>query len=93
MPRVKRGTKARKRHKKILKLAKGNVGGKPSRSRYSRRASVVLSACGEGISCSFSSRAKTKLSIGVLTQALSFTAGKAGRTGATNAQCCGSSEF
>jgi large subunit ribosomal protein L20 len=28
MPRVKRGTKARARHKKTLKLAKGNVGGR-----------------------------------------------------------------
>lgn len=28
MPRVKRGTKARKRHKKTLKLAKGYVGGR-----------------------------------------------------------------
>jgi len=28
MPRVKRGTKARQRRKKIMKLAKGNVGGR-----------------------------------------------------------------
>ena len=28
MPRVKRGTKTRRRHKKLLKLAKGNVGGR-----------------------------------------------------------------
>ena len=36
MPRVKRGTKARKRHKKILKLAKGNVGGRRKLYRQAR---------------------------------------------------------
>lgn len=36
MPRVKRGTKARKRHKKILKLAKGNVGGRRKVYRQAR---------------------------------------------------------
>ena len=36
MPRVKRGTKSRKRHKKILKLAKGNVGGRRKLYRQAR---------------------------------------------------------
>lgn len=36
MPRVKRGTKGRQRHKKILKLAKGNVGGRRRGYRQAR---------------------------------------------------------
>lgn len=36
MPRVKRGTKARARHKKTLKLAKGNVGGRRKQYRQAR---------------------------------------------------------
>jgi large subunit ribosomal protein L20 len=36
MPRVKRGTKARQRRKKILKLAKGNVGGRRKLYRQAR---------------------------------------------------------
>jgi len=36
MPRVKRGTKGRQRHKKILKLAKGNVGGRRKQYRQAR---------------------------------------------------------
>lgn len=36
MPRVKRGTKGRQRHKKILKLAKGNVGGRRKGYRQAR---------------------------------------------------------
>src|SRR6266446_10852980 len=36
MPRVKRGTKGRRRHKKILKLAKGNVGGRRKQYRQAR---------------------------------------------------------
>ncbi len=36
MPRVKRGTKTRKRHKKILKLAKGYVGGRRKVYRQAR---------------------------------------------------------
>jgi len=36
MPRVKRGTKARSRRKKILKLAKGNVGGRRKQYRQAR---------------------------------------------------------
>jgi large subunit ribosomal protein L20 len=36
MPRVKRGTKARRRHKKVLKLAKGNVGGRRKQYRQAR---------------------------------------------------------
>jgi large subunit ribosomal protein L20 len=36
MPRVKRGTKARHRRKKIMKLAKGNVGGRRKLYRQAR---------------------------------------------------------
>jgi large subunit ribosomal protein L20 len=36
MPRVKRGTKSRARHKKVLKLAKGNVGGRRKQYRQAR---------------------------------------------------------
>lgn len=36
MPRVKRGTKARARRKKIMKLAKGNVGGRRKLYRQAR---------------------------------------------------------
>jgi large subunit ribosomal protein L20 len=36
MPRVKRGTKLRRRHKKILKLAKGYVGGRRKQYRQAR---------------------------------------------------------
>ncbi len=36
MPRAKRGTKARHRRKKILKLAKGNVGGRRKLYRQAR---------------------------------------------------------
>lgn len=36
MPRVKRGTKGRARHKKVLKLAKGNVGGRGRQYRQAR---------------------------------------------------------
>ena len=36
MPRVKRGTKGHHRHKKILKLAKGNVGGRRKLYRQAR---------------------------------------------------------
>ena len=36
MPRVKRGTKARHRHKKVLKLAKGYVGGRRRGYRQAR---------------------------------------------------------
>jgi len=36
MPRVKRGTKSRHRHKKILKLAKGYVGGRRKLYRQAR---------------------------------------------------------
>ncbi|HVM95358.1 MAG TPA: 50S ribosomal protein L20 [Candidatus Acidoferrales bacterium] len=36
MPRVKRGTKARQRRKKIMKLAKGNVGGRRKQYRQAR---------------------------------------------------------
>jgi large subunit ribosomal protein L20 len=36
MPRAKRGTKGRARHKKVLKLAKGNVGGRRRQYRQAR---------------------------------------------------------
>lgn len=36
MPRVTRGTKGRARHKKVLKLAKGNVGGRRRTYRQAR---------------------------------------------------------
>jgi len=36
MPRVKRGTKGRARHKKVLKLAKGYVGGRRQQYRQAR---------------------------------------------------------
>ena len=36
MPRVKRGFKSRRRHKKVLKLAKGNVGGRRKQYRQAR---------------------------------------------------------
>jgi large subunit ribosomal protein L20 len=36
MPRVKRGAKGRRRHKKILKLAKGYVGGRRKQYRQAR---------------------------------------------------------
>jgi len=36
MPRVKRGAKLRRRHKKILKLAKGYVGGRRKQYRQAR---------------------------------------------------------
>jgi large subunit ribosomal protein L20 len=36
MPRVTRGTKLRRRHKKVLKLAKGNVGGRRRGYRQAR---------------------------------------------------------
>ncbi|MGD0946866.1 MAG: 50S ribosomal protein L20 [Candidatus Binatia bacterium] len=36
MPRAKRGTKGRRRHKKILKLAKGYVGGRRKQYRQAR---------------------------------------------------------
>ena len=36
MPRAKQGTKRRKRHKKVLKLAKGNVGGRRRQYRQAR---------------------------------------------------------
>ena len=36
MPRVKRGTSARARRKKVMKLAKGNVGGRRKLYRAAR---------------------------------------------------------
>jgi len=36
MPRAKRGTKGRARHKKVMKLAKGNVGGRGKQYRAAR---------------------------------------------------------
>jgi len=44
MPRVRRGTKARARHKKTLKLAKGNVGGRRKRQQ------IIIENAGESLS-------------------------------------------
>ena len=63
------------------------VGGRPIRSRVSRRISVVRSAGGDGARPSVSSRASTNRSIGFLTQAASRTGGAAGRRTGSNAQC------
>src|SRR5215471_10907180 len=63
------------------------VGGSPIRSRLKRRSSVTRSASGEGVSPSFSRRARMNLSIGVLTHPVFLTSGGAGRSGFTNAQC------
>ena len=61
-------------------------GGRPVRSRATRRASVRRSASGAGARPSASSRARMKRSIGVRTQADSFTAGRSGRAGGMNDQ-------
>ena len=61
--------------------------GRPVRSRASRRASVVRSAAGCGVSFSASSRARMKRSTSFFGQDVFFTAGTAGRLGGTYAQC------
>jgi hypothetical protein len=61
--------------------------GNPIRSKLTRRISVTRSASAAGARPSFSSRASTNRSIGFRTHFSSFTAGNAGRTGFTYAQC------
>ena len=63
------------------------VGGSPVRSRNTRRHSVSRSASLLGESPDRSSRDSTNRSMGFFAHAPSFTAGSAGRTGGTNAQC------
>ncbi len=58
-----------------------------SRRGSSRRIKVTLSASGEGLSPSASSRARMNRSIGVRHQAAFFTEGSGGRCGGRNAQC------
>lgn len=50
MPRVKGGTKTRRRHKKILKLAKGNYGGR------SKVYKIALHTVHRGLAYSFTGR-------------------------------------
>jgi len=54
MPRVKRGTKTRRRHKKLLKLAKGNVGGR--RRGYRQARETVLDSDEAAESCALRRR-------------------------------------
>src|SRR5215471_1635089 len=63
------------------------VGGRPVRSRLSRRSRVMLSASGDGPIPSFRSRARTKWSIGFLTQVGLPTSGTDGLLGGTHDQC------
>src|SRR5262245_1897227 len=62
------------------------AGGKPVMSSDNRRRSVAASAGGDGDRPSFSKRAKIKRSTSLFGQAVFFTDGTAGRTGAVNAQ-------
>ena len=61
------------------------VGGKPVKSKVTRRISVSFGACGDGASCSTSSRARTKASIEFAN--CDFVLGTTGLCGGTNAQC------
>ena len=63
------------------------VGGTPIKSRLSRLISVVRSASGEGWMPFSWSRARTKASIGLRTQAVPSTLGSGGRRGGRKAQC------
>ncbi|PYQ46684.1 MAG: hypothetical protein DMF78_25830 [Acidobacteria bacterium] len=58
-------------------------GGRPVRSRVTRRRIVSRVASGDGARPSASRRASTNASMGVLTQSPRFTAGTSGRTGFT----------
>ena len=69
------------------------VGGRPVRSKVTRRSSVRLSAGGEGWSPSASSRASTNRSMSEIGQCLSFTDGVGGLPTGRNAQCSGSAEL
>ena len=51
--------------------------------RLTRRSIVILSASGEGVSCSFSRRANTKRSTALRAHLAFATCGRAGRTGAS----------
>ena len=62
------------------------VGGRPVRSKVTRRMSVARSASGEGESPSASRRARMKASMGLRIQAEFFTAGRGGFFTGTNAQ-------
>src|SRR5260370_25674182 len=62
------------------------VGGNPVRSKVTRRNSISLSARGLGDSPFASNLARTKASIGFVTQALLFTTGKVGSHGVRKAQ-------
>ena len=55
------------------------VGGRPIRSRVSRRIKVTRSASGDGSICSSSSRARRKRRSGCRTQSAFLTGGKVGR--------------
>src|SRR5439155_9256620 len=63
------------------------VGGRPMRSKLSRRISVTRSASAEGVSFSASNFARTNRSMGFRGQLRFFTAGTAGRTAGLKAQC------
>ena len=64
------------------------VGGKPVKSSVTRRINAALVASRAGKIPSLSILASTNASIALRTRAASRTRGTAGRTGATNAQCC-----
>ena len=66
--------------------ASASVGGRPVRSKPTRRSRRARSASGEGCRSSFSRRARIKVSIGFRTQRLFRTAGSAGRTGGLKLQ-------
>ncbi len=61
--------------------------GRPVRSSVRRRRRVILSASGLGRSPSPSSRARAKRSIGLVSQAVFWTAGRAGRSTVLKDQC------
>src|SRR4051794_39123275 len=70
------------------------LGGKPIKSRLTRRINVTRSASGDGLIFSFSSRAKIKLSIGLRAQFFCFTDGTGTFFGGgTNDQCKMDSAF
>ena len=65
------------------------VGGKPVRSKVSRRRSVARSASGAAAARCASRPARMNASIGFRTQDAFLTSGTAGRSGGRNAQCRG----
>ena len=68
-------------------MTSSGVGGRPVRSYVTRRMSDLRSASGDGVSTSFSRRAKMKLSMALRTHAPCFTSGTACAFGAMNDQC------